>query len=356
MYLRYSPHPKFDPNVKVIQQKLNVIKTSVHGNWPYLDDDGLFGPMTKQAVMGYQSYKAITPVSGDVGDTTLRYIQEDYNKVPQLRNVSPDTQLYKPKQRDPYQLSHVVAGTGTAAGWGALLASDSKWVIHLIEALPQVYVRMEKWQQKPLFVFNKNEAYRGSLYKRVNLPNTIAHHLTVFAWVCQIFTIRPALEEYNRKKASLTAGELFSERVKLGGSVLSLILGTPDALIKLKPMMRNNRFLLTGATTVSKGFTATLSRINAYIGAFLLGWTIGELIGKIPCGDGHNVQYYIDLYIDEVWEHPYKTIGLCPGGMGIATLIVLWKKSIDLWVNRVSNLKPLTPEEKKRFEQIINQV
>ena len=39
----------------------------------------------------------------------------------------------------------------------------------------------------------------------------------------------------------------------------------------------------------------------------------------------------------------------------IAMALDSWKKIIDFNVNRVSNLKPLTPDEKKQLEKIIRE-
>lgn len=85
MLLKASAHPKYDPHVQEIQRKLNSIKHYMHGNWLTLETDGLFGNMTKQSVIGFQIYKNITPVSGEIGYTTLKYINEEYNRLYQLR-------------------------------------------------------------------------------------------------------------------------------------------------------------------------------------------------------------------------------------------------------------------------------
>ena len=85
MYLKASSTPKFDPMVQSIQLKLNAINIQVHGNWPYLKPDGLFGEKTALAVKAFQIYRNITPASGDIGNTTLNYINDSYNHVPQLK-------------------------------------------------------------------------------------------------------------------------------------------------------------------------------------------------------------------------------------------------------------------------------
>ena len=76
MYLKASSTPKFDPIVQTIQMKLNAINIKVHGNWPYLQVDGLFGEKTAKAIKAFQAYRNITPISGEIGNTTLYYINE----------------------------------------------------------------------------------------------------------------------------------------------------------------------------------------------------------------------------------------------------------------------------------------
>lgn len=88
MYFKASTNPKFDPMVQSFQMKLNAINIQVHGNWPYLQADGLFGEKTKQAVKAFQTYRNITPVSGEVGETTLHYINDSYNNCPMFRSAS----------------------------------------------------------------------------------------------------------------------------------------------------------------------------------------------------------------------------------------------------------------------------
>lgn len=87
MYLKMSSQPKYSMEVRDLQLKLNAIRINIHGNWPYLKVDGLFGKQTEIAVKGFQSYRNITPVSGEVGNTTMRYINEAYTHVPMLSSA-----------------------------------------------------------------------------------------------------------------------------------------------------------------------------------------------------------------------------------------------------------------------------
>lgn len=86
MYLKASDNPEFNPMVQTLQYKLNVIRTQIHGEWSHLATDGLFGKQTKKAVIAFQIYRGIIPISGDIGDTTLKYIDESYNKVPMIQS------------------------------------------------------------------------------------------------------------------------------------------------------------------------------------------------------------------------------------------------------------------------------
>lgn len=91
MYLRFSHHPKYSAEVKRLQQKLNAIKYNIHGNWPVLVVDGLYGNETRKAVMGFQVYRNITPATGlEVGSTTMRYLDEAYGHVPMIKPASDD--------------------------------------------------------------------------------------------------------------------------------------------------------------------------------------------------------------------------------------------------------------------------
>lgn len=107
MLLTASLTPKYNSIVQDIQNKLNAIRCRVHGNWSYLQPDGLFGEKTKQAVKAFQSYRNITPISGDIGDTTLYYINEAYSHVPQIRKA--DSNIHQPYQSNQIDWK-VIAG------------------------------------------------------------------------------------------------------------------------------------------------------------------------------------------------------------------------------------------------------
>lgn len=81
MYFKASNYPKYNSTIQTLQIKLNVIKRNIHGNWVQLETDGLFGSKTKEAVKNFQIYRGITPASGEIGETTIKYINEAYNHI-----------------------------------------------------------------------------------------------------------------------------------------------------------------------------------------------------------------------------------------------------------------------------------
>lgn len=81
MYFKASNSPKYNSTIQTLQIKLNAIKIDTHGNWPQLATDGLFGNKTKEAVKSFQIYRGITPASGEIGDTTIKYINEVFNHI-----------------------------------------------------------------------------------------------------------------------------------------------------------------------------------------------------------------------------------------------------------------------------------
>lgn len=356
-YYKSGISSKSDSYVKDIQIKLNAIRLYYHGNWDYLVSDGIYGPKTSNAVKAFQILKNITPVSGELGPTTANYINQAYSNVPKLSNAS--CSLSDTPTNNKSRSIDIIDNAGNAASLGALLMDGSlPWVKHLIEVFPQVFYRTKANPKAPLFVFTKNDAYHkfGQIYNRVDIRNigeTVPDYLSKVAFIFQLLTIKYKIDEY---KATVYQNNTFDwgRFLKFGGEIGTFITGGADLIVKQIPKLSKLTGYVAADTgaAVSLGAGATLSTIGQAIGAFLLGWEIGTLIGKIPCGNGKNVQYYIDLYIDTVWEHPYKTIGLVPGcGLSIAAGIDVWKKAIDWNVNRVSNLKPLTELEKRKLEQ-----
>lgn len=354
-YYKPSLNSKSDSFIKDIQIKLNAIRLQYHGNWDYLIPDGIYGPKTGNAVRSFQILKNITPASGELGPTTTNYILHAYNNVPKITNAS--YVLRDTPKKSKSKVNEIIDNSSNAASLGALLLDGSlPWIKHLIEVFPQVFYKIKNNPKAPLFVFSKNDAYHkwGNIYNRVDIRNigdTVPDYLSKVAFICQLLTIKSKIDEYR-------AGNFEWNRfLKFGGEITSFVTSGTDILVKQFPRLSRLGYAAadTGAA-VSLGTGATLSTIGQAIGAFLLGWEIGKLIGKIPCGNGKNVQYYIDQYIDMIWEHPYKTIGLVPsGGLVIAAGIDTWKRAIEWNVNKVSNLKPLTDSEKKKLEQYLMQ-
>lgn len=360
-YYKASPNPVADPYVRGIQEKLNTIRTTYHGSWPYVATDGKYGPMTAEAVKGFQAYKNIRPVSGELGPTTADYIEKAYRSMPMLSAASGDLrEVPRARKLKDMSLTDHAGYAGDAASLGALLSDGSlPWVKQFIKSFPVAFYKIRNNPKAPLMVFTRQDAYRtwGQIYKRVDVRNigeTVPDYLSKVAYICQLLTIKSKIDEFKRKKFDMGDAVDWGRLAGIGGEITTLVTGGADILAQYFPKVMGKlgyNLAKTGAG-ITLGTGATLSAIGQGIGAFLLGWELGKLMGKIPCGNGKNVQYYIDRYIDCVWEHPYQTVGLIPaGGMGLATGIAALKKAIDWNVNRVKVIRPLTDVEKRKLEQ-----
>lgn len=78
---------------------LNAIRINFHHNWEPVAEDGIYGPKSARAIRGFQQYRGIssqsTPNGPVLGDTTIRYLKESYNDVPQLRAWTPAVTPHK---------------------------------------------------------------------------------------------------------------------------------------------------------------------------------------------------------------------------------------------------------------------
>lgn len=64
-----------DSDVIALQNKLNLARAKVHGNWPALSPDGVFGTATENAVKAFQVYSNICR-DGIVGSKTWEKLEE----------------------------------------------------------------------------------------------------------------------------------------------------------------------------------------------------------------------------------------------------------------------------------------
>jgi peptidoglycan hydrolase-like protein with peptidoglycan-binding domain len=346
MYLQRSN--VYNEDVKKVQNMLNYAlrQPSFRGKWQYLVPDGYYGSLTEVAVKAFQYYHdPRIDQTGIVGDTTYAALQ----------NVGPSISTAPPISRVPPKCRRsFLSVSGDVAEWFAKGIEYNPFVRNLVESLPKIYVNITGSSRNPSFIFNYPRGRYAEIFKRVNMSETLANHLGLYGFVVNAFAIGNRIEEFRQAKSS---GDI-RRYIDAGGSIIGTIIGTPEALYAAKRFFNasTQRFMLTGVSCTQTGILAALSRANLYIGTFLLGWSIGELIGNIPCGNGYTVQDYIDNGIDYIWTHPYKTLGvLGTSGLMIANLIVLWKKTIEWWVNRVQTIKPLTPEDREKLIQYIKE-
>lgn len=89
MYLTPSNNNKPNEEVRKVQRMLNSLRYRYNQTWEYLVDDGIYGKKSAAAVKKFQEYRGIlpqmTPLGPILGDTTIRYITEEYNHIPQIK-------------------------------------------------------------------------------------------------------------------------------------------------------------------------------------------------------------------------------------------------------------------------------
>lgn len=355
MYLTPSSQNKPDPTVKEVQNMLNAIRANYHHSWAYLIEDGVYGRDTASAVKKFQEYRGISATMTSEGvmlvDKTIEYIRSEYRTIPVLSNRSSTTTSINKKRSEDVNKSQITFDLIS------LLSNEGGPIYKkLEEAFPLAFKRLSARSDKPLFVFSKQMAYRnGAKYERFNLPESVSRYLGYIGLAWAWCAIVEDVKGYNQKR--LAHNNTHGDTLKLGANIFSLCTSSIDTILSL-PATKQLATKMAGRYAVAETGAAfsvagasSMSTIGACIGAFLLGWEIGKLIGDIPIGDGKCIQDVIDDFIYQAWEHPYKTLGASP----IALAIDGWKKIVDWNVNRVSNLKPLTLAEKQKLDQYLMQ-
>lgn len=92
-----SLRPKYDSHVLFVQHQLNIIKTFLIHNLPYIKEDGLYGIETAKAVKAFQQACNIT-ADGKLGPQTIAYMQQKMRELPSISPTpvkSPSTPLKK---------------------------------------------------------------------------------------------------------------------------------------------------------------------------------------------------------------------------------------------------------------------
>ena len=296
--------------------------------------------------------------NGMVGDFTYEKLNDFLNMQINCPTIStaPPSLIDRSVGRIPATSPNpMLKTTSEIAGWMSFFIDENTpWARSFIDSIPRAWQNMNTYSNRPGFIFRHPHGVDANVYKRINMGETISHYLSVFGYLLQVITVGDLIEEFRRKWGTGCYDTRTHAVVEEGGGILQLILGAPEAMSRFRTLALSRRFLITGAGCSQAGWVAALSRANCYVGAFLLGWGLGRFIGDIKLPNGKTIQYYIDQVINDIWEHPYEKLSFCgPVGISMATGIAAWKKCIELWVNRVKTLKPLTPEQQKKLNEYI---
>ncbi len=354
MYLAPSNDNRRDPEVQEVQRMLNSIRVNFHHCWDYLSEDGIYGIKTANVVRQFQIYRGISSQMVDycpiLGDTTIAAIREYYRKVPIITNASISSQPIQNKKPGIGDISK------TSFELMTFLTGEGMPFYKMIQdAFPIAFKKISPNAAAPFFVFSKSEAYHnpfGAKYSRIDIPDSVSRYLGNTCLIWSLLGLKGEIEDYYYY--TKINGFDNWRSAELGANVFSLSISSLDFLVsssKLKKWMPKlfSRYAVAElGSAVSLRGVAALSTIGQIIGAFLLGWEIGKLIGSIPIGNGKCVQDLVNKFMDYAWDHPFRALGLSP----IAFAIDSWKKLIVARVNMISNVKPLTPEEKRKLKEL----
>lgn len=164
---------------------------------------------------------------------------------------------------------------------------------------------------------------------------------------------KDTIREYIDLSIGILEGFVFVLEGVINGS--KKVLNSNSALIKncsqaLKSCITEKGLLCT----TSKALSRFLGVVGLGFLAFDTGACIGNLLRKIPIAE-HNLGYFIDNEIDELFNHPYKWAsksGFLGGTIVIALLMDAYKHGIDICTTLrfEMNKKPLTSHEKYKLE------
>lgn len=353
MYLEPNSNNKRNSDVVEVQRMLNAVRVNFHHNWDYVSEDGIYGKQTSNVIRQFQIYKGIssqmTKDGPILGDTTIKVLKEYYEHIPVIKN-SPIS--YNRSNRKQTKIGDVSKASFDLMAF--LTGEGMPFYKQIQEAFPIAFQKLSSKSDAPNFVFSKTEAYHnkfGAKYTRIDIPENVSKYLGNIGLMWSWLTLKNEVDEF--KSHVKKNGYFTSETVKMGASLYTLVTSSVDFYLS-SPTFKTLSTKIAGryavaelGASVSLTGAASLSTIGQCIGAFMLGWTIGDLIGRIPVGNGLCLQDLIDRYIDFAWDHPFLALGPTP----IAIIIDSWKKIIDAKVNMVSNLKPLTPAEKRKLEE-----
>lgn len=144
--------------------------------------------------------------------------------------------------------------------------------------------------------------------------------------------------------------------------VLEGVINGAQWLINSNSVLLKNCSLVVKKCIAEKGLlcmtSKVLGRFLGAVGMGLLSYDVGSWIGKliriIPIAD-HNIGYFIDNEIDELFNHPYQWAsksGFLGGTIVVALLVDAYKRGIDITTTLrfEMNKKPLTSHERYKLE------
>lgn len=241
--------------------------------------------------------------------------------------------------------------------------------------LPSLYYQRIKGSIFCKVSFTKQHAYKKLPFYNVSTKNghiegvatKIRNYVGPVADVINLATLPVKFKELREHQKN--GKDTIREYIDLSIGILEGFVFVLEGVINgSKKVLNSNSALLKNCSQAlkscitEKGLLCTtskaLSRFLGVVGlgflAFDIGAFMGNLLMKIPIAE-HNLGYFIDNEIDELFNHPYKWAsksGFLGGTIVIALLMDAYKHGIDICTTLrfEMNKKPLTSHEKYKLE------
>ena len=94
----HGGEPERGDGIRIMQKYLNEIRIKCHGNWNKVQEDGVYGRRTRDAVKAYQIWQGFTPATGNLDESLQRHITSMYQST---TNTTPFKSPYKYTIQNP---------------------------------------------------------------------------------------------------------------------------------------------------------------------------------------------------------------------------------------------------------------
>ena len=220
------------------------------------------------------------------------------------------------------------------------------------------FTKMNGWKRLPFFdVKTKRGTIEG-------VSTKIGNYIGGFTDIVNLVTLKYQWDEFQKKQKNGKASiqDYIDISLNVIGAFISILEGViiGGKHLDKRGLLEKQCIQSLKGLIAEKGMfvttTRALSRFLGIIGmgalALEIGCATGNFIRTIPIAD-HNIGYFIDVEIDEMFHHPYKwasKFGFLGGTIVIALLIDAYKKGVDIFTLLTYEMNELTYEINNNYD------